>query len=133
MVSWHTYSVLVVATATEVINRTRQDIDRIKEELELVSTMIQGLPTDFKAKRELLVNLIKGAGDKIRQHRYKISLIDFLKAATQFAFNPGLDSVEELIKVIAAGATELEDDDGDRVNKALLVKKVRIYAVDLSS
>ena len=122
-----------VTTATEVINRTRQDIDRIKEELELVSTMIQGLPTDFKAKRELLVNLIKGAGDKIRQHRYKISLIDFLKAAAQFAFNPGLDSVEELIKVIAAGATELEDDDGDRVNKALLVKKVRIYAFDLSS
>ncbi|OTB13542.1 hypothetical protein K445DRAFT_64581 [Daldinia sp. EC12] len=120
------------AIARTLISRARQDIARLNTELEATSTMIQSLPTDFKVKREALVSAIKAAGNKINQTKFSVSLPDFLAAAAQFAFAPGLPMASiQAASLITEGVTQVQDDNDMRINKAYLVSKIMAIEADM--
>ncbi|KAI0852847.1 hypothetical protein F5Y00DRAFT_272480 [Daldinia vernicosa] len=120
------------ATARTLMSRARQDIARLNTELGATSIMIQSLPTDFKVKREALMNSIKAAGNKIDQNKFSVSLPDFLAAAAQFAFAPGLPMASiQAASLITGGVTQVQDDNDTHVNKAYLVNKIMAIKADM--
>ncbi|KAF3904403.1 hypothetical protein ABW21_db0203789 [Orbilia brochopaga] len=120
------------ATARMLIDRARQDIVKLEAEMEIASNMIASLPTDFKTKRKALIKAINAAADKIDRHRFSISLTDFLAAASQFAFAPGLTmGAIQAATLIAGGVTQVRGDDEVPINKAYLVSKILAIKADM--
>ena len=120
-----------LAVAQSLITRANSDFNQLQLEQDTSAKTIASFSPLIPIKRKTLVTEIEKLEDDIKTH-FSVSMSDFLDAAAQFAFAPGLPmAAVQAGRLFFNAATTIPDGSNVEVNKDYLVDEVGQKGADI--
>lgn len=117
--------------ATQSRDRAAPEMSALESELNSTADRISKMSVGLPQKRSDLDERIKEIAVDINHH-FSVSLSDFLGAAAQMAFSPGLPmTMIQGATFLNTAATEITDDMGPKVKKEYLVNSIMGIKADI--
>jgi hypothetical protein len=119
---------LNMASVAATVSQSKGESDRttLETTLRATASQIDTLQSNLPSKRKAVDNAIAEAADKI-QNSFNVSMADFISAASQFAFAPGLPmGIIQGANLLDIAATQVTDDTGLKVQKAYIVNQIGV-------
>ncbi|TFK49658.1 hypothetical protein OE88DRAFT_364365 [Heliocybe sulcata] len=119
-------------TAQSVIDRARSDIQRLEDSLPITAKLIASFSPLLPEKRKALLSEINKLTYDI-QHHFSVSFSDFIDAAAQFAFAPGLPmGAVQAGRLLFDANTVIPNGSGGKIDKDYLVNQVKGITADMA-
>ena len=117
---------LALKAATLSKSQAAKNMEDLQKDLDSTGDKIAALQSSLPAKRKELDKAIIEAADNI-QNSFSVSLSDFITAASQFAFAPGLPmGVIQGASLLNESDTQVSNDQGLKVTKDYVVSKLAV-------
>ncbi|KZT19025.1 hypothetical protein NEOLEDRAFT_1183727 [Neolentinus lepideus HHB14362 ss-1] len=117
-------------TAKIVIDRAKSDIRRLEDSLSITAKLIASFSPLIPEKRKALLSEIEKLSYDI-QHHFAVSFSNFIDAAAQFAFSPGLPmGTVQAGRLIFDAKTTIPDGYGGKIDKDYLINQVEGITAD---